>query len=124
MVSRFFEVRWGLQVAAGERRLGPLANRCGSSSRSKGSSLHEPNSANFDCHRLFPGAFGLRFRAALGERAHGQGALAAVAADRGIPVHVDAAQSAEKTPINVGDLPVQLVRFHGEIRRFLLDASR
>ncbi|MCH7838815.1 MAG: aminotransferase class V-fold PLP-dependent enzyme [Planctomycetes bacterium] len=44
--------------------------------------------------------------------------LAAVAADRGIPVHVDAVQSAGKTPINVGDWPVQLVslaahKFHG-----------
>ena len=44
--------------------------------------------------------------------------LAAIAADRGIPVHVDAVQSAGKTPINVGDWPVQLVslaahKFHG-----------
>ena len=44
--------------------------------------------------------------------------LAAVAADRGIPVHVDAVQSVGKLPIDVSAWPVQLIsmsahKFHG-----------
>jgi cysteine desulfurase len=44
--------------------------------------------------------------------------LAGLAADRGIPVHVDAVQSAGKIPIRIKDWPVQLVsmaahKFHG-----------
>lgn len=44
--------------------------------------------------------------------------LAALATDRGIPVHVDAVQSAGKVPIDVASWPVQLVslaahKFHG-----------
>jgi len=44
--------------------------------------------------------------------------LAAVAAERNIPVHVDAVQAAGKMPINVADWPVQLMslsahKFHG-----------
>ena len=44
--------------------------------------------------------------------------MAAVAADRGVPVHVDAVQSAGKMPLRASDWPVQLVsiaghKFHG-----------
>ena len=44
--------------------------------------------------------------------------LAAIASDRGVPVHVDAVQSIGKTPVDVSDWPVQLVslsahKFHG-----------
>jgi len=44
--------------------------------------------------------------------------LAAVAADKGVPVHVDAVQSAGKVPLDVTSWPVQLVsiaghKFHG-----------
>jgi len=44
--------------------------------------------------------------------------LAAIAAERGVPVHVDAVQSAGKIPIDVSSWPVQLVslsahKFHG-----------
>ncbi len=46
------------------------------------------------------------------------GRLAAVAADRGVPVHVDAVQSVGKMPLEVRSWPVQLVslaahKFHG-----------
>ena len=46
------------------------------------------------------------------------GRLAAIAAERGVPVHVDAVQSAGKIPIDVSSWPVQLVslsahKFHG-----------
>ncbi|UCF32984.1 MAG: cysteine desulfurase [Phycisphaerales bacterium] len=44
--------------------------------------------------------------------------LASIAADRGVPVHVDAVQTAGKLPLDVSDWPVQLIslaahKFHG-----------